>query len=57
MMSTFYVWDLLPILAIAALLVAFFVKNSRLKKEEKELTETLQTLQTAAGNKDEDTEL
>ena len=56
-MSTFYVWDLLPILAIAALIIAFFVKRSGLKKEEKELTETLQTLQTAAGNTEEDTEL
>lgn len=44
-MSVFYVWDLLPILAIAALLAAFFVKRTRMAREEKQLQETLRSLQ------------
>lgn len=54
-MNTFYVWDLLPILAIAAMIAAFFVKRSRMKTEEKELKETLQALEPQKADTGEDT--
>lgn len=53
-MSVFYIWDILPILGICALIAAFAVKRSRMKKEEDALKETLHSLQSAeTGNEDE----
>ena len=43
-MSWFYIWDIFPILAIAALIVAFVIKRKAMKMEEKELKETLDSL-------------
>ena len=40
-MSVFYVWDIFPILALIALIVAFVVKRRAMKREEQELEETL----------------
>lgn len=40
-MSWFYVWDIFPILALIALIIAFVVKRRAVKKEKQELEETL----------------
>lgn len=42
---TIYVLDILPALAIIALIVSFVVKRRGMKREETELRETLQELQ------------
>ena len=45
---TFYVLDILPAIAIIALIVSFVVKRRSMKREENELRETLQELQAGA---------
>lgn len=42
-MSWFYIWDIFPILALIALIIAFAVKRRAMKKEEQELEETLES--------------
>ena len=44
-MNTITPFDLIPIICICALAVVFFLKRRSLKKEEKELQETLQSLE------------
>ncbi|MDO4869296.1 MAG: hypothetical protein Q4A65_03245 [Bacillota bacterium] len=51
-MSWFYIWDIFPILAIAALLIAFLIKRKAMKEEETELKETLDSLLTKDGTDD-----
>lgn len=51
-MSMFYLWDLLPILGIAALIVAFVVKRRAMKQEEAELIEMMNSLE--AGTKQDE---
>ena len=44
-MSVISIWDILPILGIIALIAAFILKRRNMKKEERALRETLDSLQ------------
>ena len=49
-MSWFYIWDIFPILALAALIIAFVIKRRAMKKEEQELEETFTSLTLKDGS-------
>ena len=51
---TFYVLDILPAIAIIALIVSFVVKRRSMKREENELRETLQELQAGVDQENVD---
>jgi len=42
-MSWFYIWDIFPILALVALIIAFVIRKRAMKKEEQELKEALES--------------
>ena len=53
---TFYVLDILPAIAIIALIVSFVVKRRSMKREENELRETLQELQAGVAQENVDSQ-
>ena len=53
---TFYVLDILPAIAIIALIVSFVVKRRSMKREENELRETLQELQAGVDQENVDSQ-
>lgn len=53
---TFYVLDILPVIAIIALVVSFIVKRRQMKGEENELRETLEELQAGIAQDAADTQ-
>ena len=56
-MTVFYLWDIIPILGIIALIVAAICKSRSMKQEEAELIELLESLgaETKTDEKDNET--
>ena len=56
-MNIFSPWDIIPILGIIAIIIAFCRKRSRMKREEAQLRETLTSLRSGFCEGSEDSEV